>query len=92
MKKVLREPLVAFPGCWHQMEALVTEVETLENISLACFRVWNSFLSDSFPLQNAIDEGNEALWALIEKDEETLARLMALHMQRTQQALANLVF
>ncbi|MCP4755302.1 MAG: GntR family transcriptional regulator [Proteobacteria bacterium] len=67
-------------------------VETLENLSLVCFRVWNSFIRDSFSVQEIVDGFNDCIEALKEKDEDTLARLADIHIQKTQESLKNLVF
>ncbi len=66
--------------------------ETLNNLSLVCFRIWNSFLSASFTVQEIVDGFHEGLKAFKEKDEDTLARLMDIHMQKTQEAMKDLFF
>ncbi len=67
-------------------------VETLNNLSLICFRTWNSLLADHFVVQEVIDSLQEGLMALKEKDSDTLARLADEHMQRTQEALRSLLY
>ncbi len=67
-------------------------VETLDNLSQICFRVWNSPMRSNFQAQEIIDEFQEGFIALKEKDGDTLARLADLHMQKTQESLKSLVF
>ena len=66
-------------------------VETLNNLSLVCFRTWNSLLADHFTVEEVIDGFQEAIIALKEKDSDTLARLADEHMQKTQEGLRSLV-
>ncbi len=67
-------------------------VETLNNLHLICSRIWNSLQKDSFPAAEVIDGLTVSLNALIQQDEDTLARMMDLHMQETHESLKNQIF
>jgi len=67
-------------------------VETLNNINLICYRIWNSFQSDTFNMNEVIEDTRSVYKALKEKNEKALAGLMELHMQRTLDSLRDQFF